>query len=150
MPIVIDREQARLARTPTATVELYAQVGVGIDPDTDQALGEAGLERAHQAVGPLFGLAVTFAARLVGIARGAVAPTMLVVALVEYAAVEDAPAAIFDKTVALRLGRVGQRGRGKQGAGEQQGDRAQRHGQNLLVQGARKRRMRAPSKGSVR
>ncbi|MNH31198.1 hypothetical protein D3C79_915360 [compost metagenome] len=43
VPIVGDTQQARLADTATATVELYAQVGMGIDTDANQALGEAGL-----------------------------------------------------------------------------------------------------------
>ncbi|MNE12726.1 hypothetical protein D3C80_1055410 [compost metagenome] len=113
VPVVIHPQQARFARAPAATVELHAQVGMGIDANTDQALGEAGLKGPHQTVGPFLGLAITFAARFVGIARGTVAPTVLVVALVEYAAVEDVPAAVFDKTAALRLRGVGQ-GQGRQ------------------------------------
>lgn len=81
MAVVVRTQQARLARK-AAAVELHALVGVGIDTDADQTLDESGLERAHQAIGPFFGLAVALAAWLVGVACTAVAPAVLVVALV--------------------------------------------------------------------
>ncbi|MNN24066.1 hypothetical protein D3C81_1374800 [compost metagenome] len=103
MAIVVHTEQASLAGSTSTAVELYTKVGMGIDANTDQALGKTGLECTHQTVGPFLGQAIAFTARFVGIACGTVAPAMLVVTLVVDSAVEDAPAAVFDQAVALRL-----------------------------------------------
>ncbi|MNM96289.1 hypothetical protein D3C81_1087630 [compost metagenome] len=122
VPVIVDAQQTRLADTPAAAVELYTQVSMGIDTYANQALGEARLQRPHQAIGPFFGVAVAFAARLVGIAPTAVAPAMLVLALVEHAAVKQAPATVLDKALAQGLGGVSQCEGGKpcQRQGQQQ------------------------------
>ena len=105
--IVIEPQQAGLARTATATVQFQGQVGVGIDADADQTLCEARLYAAHQAVGPFFGITIAFRLRFVRISSAAVAGAVAVLTVVVDRAIEHAPGAVFHKPVGLFLSRIG-------------------------------------------
>ncbi|MNV28987.1 hypothetical protein D3C71_1201950 [compost metagenome] len=83
--IGIDRQQP-CARAPLATVELDAQLRVGIDPETHRSLGVAGAVVEDDPVGPLVPIVLT--ARVVE-----------VVAVEIEVAIGQCQAAVFDKSV---------------------------------------------------
>ncbi|MNR28402.1 hypothetical protein D3C85_1457260 [compost metagenome] len=122
---------------------------MGIHAHTDQALGETRLQGTHQPVSPFFGVAITLVTGFVGIARRVVAGAMTVLAMVVNGAIEYAPGAVLDKAVGLRLRRISQRER--TGQGEEKGGSG-RHfrGVHKQDQDERRRRICAPSKGSMR
>ncbi|MNF94717.1 hypothetical protein D3C84_774350 [compost metagenome] len=149
MPLIVEPKQSRFPCTATAAVQLYAQIGMGIQTHPDQALGEARLQRTHQPVAPFLGVAITLVTRLVGVTRSAVAGAMTVLAMVVDRAIEHTPGAVLDKAIGLRLRRISQRE--WTGQGEEKGGSG-RHfrGVHKQDQDERRRRICAPSKGSMR